>query len=217
MEVHLLGRRRLLIAGGGGVLGVAGAGLGVRAFRLTHAEGPSPGDAGDEGWVARCLDAHSLTTLTMVCEHIIPGATEARAVEFIDAIFDAAEPLARTRLRDAILLLDATARKAGAAFFREAASDQQLAILQNLASAGEWLESAQQIEDAKTTWLTRWSTAEPLAPAPDTLGAEFFQIMRMLTVYGYYASPLGIRALGRDAMFHAPYPGCTHAEHGYKG
>jgi hypothetical protein len=190
----------------------------VRAFRLTHSGVSSRGDADEERWAASCLDDHALATVTIVCEHIIPGATEARACEFVDTIFEAAEPFARTRLRDAIVLLDETARKGGAASFREAASERQLATLQSLASEGERLESSHAIEDAKTTWLSRWSTAAPShPPAPETLGAEFLQIMRMLTIYGYYASPLGVRALGRDAMFHAPYPGCTHAEHGYKG
>jgi len=189
-------------------------------LRLGHAEGPSAGDADEEAWAPRCLDTHSLATVTMICEHIIPGATEARACVFVDTIFEAAEPLARTRLRDAIALLDDTARKAGAASFREAASERQLAILQNLASEGERLESTKQIEDAKTTWLTRWSTAVPshtTATTPETLGPEFLQIMRMLAIYGYYASPLGVRALGQEAMFHTPYPGCAHPEHGYKG
>ncbi len=149
----------------------------------------------------------------MVCEHIIPGATEARAHEFVDTIFEAAEPLARTRLRDAILLLDETARKVGAASFREAASEKQLAILHDLATVGEQLASAQKIEDAKTTWLSRWSTAAP-SGTPETLGPEFLQIMRMLTIYGYYASPIGVRALGQEHVFLAPYVGCTHAEHG---
>jgi hypothetical protein len=162
------------------------------------------------------LDAHALTTLTTVCEHILPGAAEARAFEFVDTIFEAAEPLARTRLRDAILLLDETARRGGAASFREAGSEQQLAILQNFASEGAELETAQKIDDAKTTWLSRWSTATASATAPETLGPEFLQIMRMLAIYGYYASPLGVRALGREHMFHTPYPGCTHAEHGDK-
>jgi Gluconate 2-dehydrogenase subunit 3 len=211
----LLGRRRLLIAGGG-VLTFAGAGIGARAVGFRHSGGPSHGNADAEEWSARCLDPHSVTTLTMVCEHIVPGATEARACQFVDTIFEAAEPLARTRLRDAILLIDEAARKGGAASFREAASEKQLAILQNLASEGQELESTQKIEDAKTTWLSRWSTARP-SGVPETLGPEFLQIMRMLTIYGYYASPLGVRALGREAMFHSPYPGCTHAEHGYKG
>jgi hypothetical protein len=209
----------LLIAGGG-ALTVAASGFGVRAFRLGHPGGHSVGEADEEAWVARCLDTHALATVTAVCEHVIPGAKEARACEFVDAIFEAAEPLARTRLRDAISLLDESARKEGATCFREAASKKQLAILENLASEGQRLESIQKIADAKTTWLSRWSTAAPsdsTGTTPETLGPEFLQIMRMMAIYGYYASPLGIRALGREAMFHTPYPGCTHAEHGYKG
>jgi hypothetical protein len=127
---------------------------------------------------------HTLATVTLVCEHIIPGATEARAYRFVDTIFEAAEPLARTRLRDAIVLLDETARKGGGSSFCEAAAEAQVAILQNLAKEGERLESTQKIEDAKTTWLSRWSTAAPSATTPETLGPEFLQITRMLAIYG---------------------------------
>lgn len=207
-----LGRRGLLVGGGGG-LAVAIAGC---AGARSSPAPPSAPPAVARSWSPRSLDAHALATIKAMSEHIIAGATEARVYELVDTVMGAAEPPARSRLRQSLAALDEMAGAHHGASFADTDRAGQLAILTQLATEGRALESAKRIADAHTTWSSRWCTSDPSAEHASTenVAVELFQIVRMLTIYGYYTSRPGLEAVGRASLFHPAYPGCTHPEHG---
>jgi hypothetical protein len=62
--------------------------------------------------------------------------------------------------------------------------------------------------------LTRLSKEDNKDPQ-DRAGVEFFQVIKAMTINGYYTTEVGLRQeLGDDGVLFMPqFVGCTHPEH----
>jgi hypothetical protein len=117
----------------------------------------------------KVLTEHQNHTVVALSELIIPetetpGARSARVNEFIDAVIADAEPYARTKFLRGLSWLDDLARRAHGVDFIALTFPQQVGLLTPLSDS---------------------------AGCND--GAEFFSVMKALTITGYYTSRLGMR------------------------
>jgi hypothetical protein len=198
-----LDRRRVLRTLAAGGLGAAtaplwGEGLLARALALaddhTHTAAPSTA-APAAAWKPRVFDAHQNETVVVISELIIPqtdtpGAKAANVNQFVDFVLEGAPPAERNAFLRGLGWMDARSRELFGSDFVAATPDQQTALLTIVSSPGN------------TT-------------TADQVGREFFQVIKSMTITGYYTSEIGLKQeLGDDGqLFFASYPGCQHPEH----
>jgi hypothetical protein len=148
-----------------------------------------------QDWKPRVLSAPQNDLVVVLSELIIPetdtpGAKAVRVNRFIDTVLNEAPAATRQRFLKGLGWIDA---RSGALFkqpFAAAAPADQIALLTRLSAPGN----------------------------PDkeqTLGREFFQAIKAMTINGYYTSEIGLRKeLGDNGQLFLPkFEGCTHPEH----
>jgi hypothetical protein len=145
-------------------------------------------------WTPRVLTTWQNEAVTALAELIIPatgtpGAKAARVNRFIDQVLGDAPPSERDAFFVGLAWMD---RRSKALFGKDLVA----------ASASE-----------QTDLLTRLSAAQP--DHADRQGAEFFRVLKSMTISGYYSSEIGLRQeLGDDGqLFHLEFKGCDHPEH----
>jgi len=192
------GRREALRKLAAGAVAAAGAPLWVESLSAL-ARGQAHAGAGHAAaaatdWTPRVLTAWQDRVVTSLTELIIPatetpGAAAARVNRFIDQVLRDAPAAERDAFFRGLAWMDARAK---AMFGHDLAA----------ASAAE-----------QTALLTRVSADKP--DPSDRTGAEFFQVLKSMTISGYYSSEIGLRQeLGDDGqLFQLAFKGCDHPEH----
>jgi hypothetical protein len=189
-----VGRREALQRLAAGAAGAAWVeSLSALARVQAHA-GAARAAQGTADWTPRVLTSWQNDAVIALTELIIPatdtpGAKAALVNRFIDQV-----------LRDA----PAAERSA---FFRG------LAWMDNRSKAlfGKDLVSA--APQDQTYLLTRVASDPP--DDADREGADFFRVLKSMTISGYYSSEIGLRQeLGDDGQLaHLEFKGCDHPEH----
>jgi len=160
-----------------------------------HAHAALAAAAETTAWAPKVLDAHQNETVVILSELIIPqtetpGAKAAKVNEFIDLVLAGADQAERKQFLKGLAWMDGRSQELFGADFASAAPDQQTALLTILAS--------------------------PKNKAfEDQLGIDFFNVVKAMTITGYYTSEIGMKQeLGDDGqLFLLEYPGCTHPQH----
>jgi hypothetical protein len=192
-----VGRRQALQRLAAGAVGAAGAGwvesLSALARVQAHA-GAAHGAQAAADWTPRVLTSWQNEAVTALAELIIPatdtpGAKAAGVNRFIDQV-----------------LRDAPAAERSAFFRGLAWMDNRSKVL-----FGKDLVSASPQD--QTYLLTRVSSDPP--DEADHEGADFFRVLKSMTISGYYSSEIGLRQeLGDDGqLFQPEFKGCDHPEH----
>ena len=180
-------------------IALGGAGVGVmpgwvrRLGELAERRAATP-SAAQISSTANVFTPAQHDAVVTLAELIMPrtdtaGATDAGVVFFIASILGDAEPAERQEFLDGLAWIDARSRQQFGVDFNDAAEDQQIALLTDIATPGDAAENA--------------------------AGEAFFQAMKRLTVTGYYTSEVGMREELGDTgtVYFADDPGCEHPEH----
>ena len=136
------------------------------------------------------FDPHQNATVIVICELIIPqthtpGAKAARVNEFIDVLLASRPKSEQDKFIEGLNWLDTRSQQLFGNFLVDCLAEQQKEL------------------------LTRLSIVNS---AEDVTGQNFFGLVKILTVLGYYTSKEGIE---QELMFDGwvDYKGCTHPEH----
>lgn len=133
----------------------------------------------------RTLNPHQNETILAMTETIIPttdtpGAKGARVNEFIDVILsDWATPEESQSFLAGVAGVDAQSQILFAKNFVVATPQQQLALLQSMDDAIDWVHQS------------RVTAAGALSPFDRQLQGEFFRVFKTITLHGYYTSEIG--------------------------
>ena len=148
------------------------------------------------GWKPLFFDEHQNETLVTLTDLIIPatdtpGAKAALVNRYLDLLYNEEEPETQMELIEGIAWLDGRSLSQHGKPFVRLAEEQQIAMLEPL--------------------------ADPTNSNPEDLrGVEFFQLIKELTIFGYYTSKIGLDQelqYGGDT-YNPSFPGaCTHPEH----
>jgi hypothetical protein len=148
-----------------------------------------------QDWTPRVLTAWQNEAVTVLSELIIPatgtpGARAARVNRFIDAVLRDAPSVEREAFFQGLSWMDARSK----------------------AMFGKDIVSASAVE--QTALLSRVAAATNDDGA-DRIGREFFQVLKSMTISGYYTSEIGLRQeLGDDGqLFHLQVQGGDHPGH----
>jgi hypothetical protein len=198
----MISRRRAL-AGlvHGGVGFAAGGGWLVQLLRAGQARAAEPRDAGAaETWKPRFFTADEAAAMLALVELIIPstdgpGAREAQAHQFIDALL--AESELRVHAPFRLGLTELRAKK------DLAAALQELSDRTDARTKGVRIDRHLDAQFAALPELDLEGVS-----AEERARLEFFVALKSLTAMGYLTSPLF-----EMQPFHADYAGCTHKEH----
>lgn len=125
------------------------------------------------------LNEHELATIGVLCDIILPAqpnkqnaATDAGVVEFIDFIVKDIESH-QLKVRGGLMWLDGEANKRFGKVFKDCSNAEQIKIVDDIAYP------------------------DPDGEKPDmAAGIKFFDLMRGLTLTGFYTSRMGIEELG---------------------
>jgi hypothetical protein len=153
-----------------------------RAGALAQAPAPA--------WKPGLFDAHQNATVIAIADLIIPatdtpGAKDARVNEYIDIILAEGGPERRAAFIDGLGWLDGLAARRHQKPFVACSKTVQIALLKQVDGAA----------------------AEDLKP-----GANFFGLMKQLTVEAYYTSKSGIDELNKGGRIPSGF-GCTQGDH----
>ncbi len=162
-------------------------------------------DSHDEGrHIFKTLDPHQNRTVAEVTELIIPqtdtpGATEARVNEFIDLIltewFSTEE---RDHFLKGLVGLDRESRRIAGGRFADCDQSQQVQLLEAQEKAAILSRSGLSRDEMG------WGTS------PQSLvKRHFFDIMKWLTLFGYYTSEVGMKEETGFRIVHASFSGCV--------
>jgi hypothetical protein len=132
--------------------------------------------------VAKFLDAHQLTTLTILAELIVPGAAASRSPQFIDEVLAIERPEVQQRFIGALGAFDAAARDAHRQPFGTLPRERQLALLE--AADGQ----------------------------PSGLGRDLQHLKTWIAGAHYSSEPGMKELGFTGGMFYAAFPACTHTD-----
>ena len=184
-------REALLALGGAAVLAdpLFGAGRSLHA-RLGN------------GAALKVLDPHQNDTVVTIAEMIIPatdtpGATAAKVNEFIDlGLSDWFDTEERKRFLDGLADLDTRSRKRFTKDFTSSSPEQRTELLELLDAEVAALRDADK----------QGTHREP------TPSQGFFQMMKRLTLLGYFTSELGVTEELHNPIIPGRYDGCVLLE-----
>jgi hypothetical protein len=176
-------------------------------------------------WKPKLFDAHQFETVARLVDLIIPptdtpGAREARVHEYVDLILADGPAEPRTQFLQGLGWLDGYALRLHRLPFVRCPAAQQNAMLTAISRAtprtGQTLNRAGTPDRAAEPDRPVTPPARPGGPAEVDAdlspGAAFFSQIKMLTVDGYYTSPIGIKELNKSGAASAGF-GCKHEEH----
>jgi hypothetical protein len=192
---------RTIVAGAGGLTTLPILGqtqpLQVQAQLSSEAQsGKASTKASEAPWKPLFFDDHQNETIVVLTDLIIPematpGAKAARVNRYIDLRYNEESRAERQRLIQGLSWLDGRSFSLHGNAFVRLTSAQQTAILVTVANLQN--------------------------PNPeDQPGVEFFQLIKRLTIFGYYTSEIGLEQelKYRGDTYNVSFPGaCTHPEH----
>jgi hypothetical protein len=155
------------------------------------------------GYTLRTLDAHQNATLTLIADMIIPetdtpGAKGARVNEFIDLILtDWATDQERQKFMAGFAEVDQLSQTLFGKDFIDASPAQQEDLLRNLDQRFS--------EERSTVAHQRYVRRE----RDQELNGSFFNVVKRMTLYGYYTSEIGFTKELRKEIIPGVYHGCT--------
>jgi hypothetical protein len=177
---------------------------GIRAGnpdKLTTIGGMKHSRGDDEAavpYIPKFFKAHQFKTVEMLTGMIIPtddqpGAKEAQVANYIDfVVFSAGEfqPSLQQEWIEGLALVDRASQKRFATAFRLASDVDRAQLLTDM-------------------------SAPERDPKAQHEGYEFFELLKGMTVEGFYTSRVGlIDVLDYQGMnYMSEFPGCTHPEH----
>jgi Gluconate 2-dehydrogenase subunit 3 len=162
----------------------------ARAVREQAAAAPATGLRFFTTAQHRTVDV--LSELIIPADAHSPGASAAKAADFIDLLVSGVPDEEQSVWRNGLAALDAAAKQQAGHIFAETAPEQQVALLTEISK----------------------NEANPTTPLE-----QLFALAKERTIQGYYTSEIGIhKELGyRGQQFLNEFVGCTHPEHGYQG
>jgi hypothetical protein len=158
-------------------------------------------------YVFKALDPRQNQTVTAIAELIIPetdtpGATEARANEFIDLMLTEWFPTEDgARFFTGLVELDEKSRELAGSNFIECQPAQQTQILEALE------EEALQFRDGLSE-----EEFDETSAAGGIAQRHFFDFMKWLTLWSYYTSEVGMKEEIHQRRIHPAYQGCVPLE-----
>jgi len=160
-----------------------------------HVQATASAAPGAAPWKPLFFNTHQNETVIILSELIIPatdtpGAKAAKVNEFIDLMLSTEDAAAKQEFLRGLAWMDTKSHELYGVNFKDAAPQQQTALLVTLSSG-------------KNTTLE------------DQLGVEFFNTIKSYTINGYYTSEIGlIKELGyKGNNYLDEFPGCTHPQH----
>jgi Gluconate 2-dehydrogenase subunit 3 len=181
-------REALLALGGAAVL----ADPLFAASRSLHARLTS-------GAALKVLDPHQNDTVVAIAEMIIPatdtpGATDAKVNEFVDlALSDWLDADGRKKFLDGLAEVDDRSRKRFTKDFTTSSAEQRVELLELLDAEVAGLRDADK----------QGTHREP------TASQGFFQMMKRLTLLGYFTSEVGVTEELHNPIIPGRYDGCV--------
>lgn len=159
---------------------------------MPAAAGPQP----EANWKPKFFDAHQNETLIALTELIIPatdtpGAKAALVNRYLDLRYNEETPERQQEILQALAWFDGRSISVHGKPFVSLSESQQKALLEPLAGA---------------------ANSKP----EDEAGMKAFELMKELTIFGYYTSKIGLDEELRyeGDRFNPSFPGaCTHPEH----
>jgi hypothetical protein len=154
------------------------------------------------GAALRVLDPHQNDTVVTIADMILPatdtpGATAAKVNEFVDlALSDWMDPEGRKRFLDGLAEVDDRSRKRFTKDFTTSTAEQRSELLQLLDAEVAALRDADK----------QGTHREP------TPSQGFFQMMKRLTLLGYFTSEVGVTEELHNPIIPGRYDGCVLLE-----
>ncbi len=146
-------------------------------------------------WTPKVLSAHQNESVIVLTELIIPetdtpGAKGARVNRFVDGVLSEAKAEDRTKFLKGLSWVDERSRALYGKDFTGAAAADQTALLTRLSAQGN-------------------------PDKEEPLGREFFEVIKGMTIDGYYTTEIGLRKELGDSgqLFQAVSQGCDHPQH----
>jgi hypothetical protein len=146
-------------------------------------------------WAPKILTARQNDLVETLTELIIPatdtpGARAARVNRFVDVVLQDAPPAERKKFTAGLALIEARSKAVLKKDFLAATAEEQASL------------------------LTRFSAVGNPDREPDGV-RDFFQVLKSMTIDGYYTTEIGLRQeLGDSGQLFLPqFPGCDHPEH----
>jgi hypothetical protein len=168
--------------------------LGAISREQAHTHAAQSSMAASE-WTSKVLDAHQNETVVVLTELIIPetdtpGATGARVNRFVDTVLAEAKPEDRAKFLKGLAWVDERSRALSGKEFTSAPLADQTALLTRLSAPGN-------------------------PDKEEPIGREFFEVIKGMTIDGYYTTEIGLhQELGDSGqLFQAVSQGCDHREH----
>lgn len=183
-------------AGAVGAFPILGQAVATPESHAGHMRAAGTAALADPDWKPLFFDEHQNESVVALTELIIPetetpGAKSALVNRFIDLLLNDEQPDKQKSFIQGLAWIDARSLGVHGKPFRELSGEQQTELLTPLAGPGN-------------------------AKPEDQPGAQFFQELKGLTIFGYYTSQAGLdRELeyGGDD-YHTEFPGaCRHPEH----
>lgn len=199
-----IGRRTAIRTLASGAVAAAASGTWVESLTAlarqqahAHAAGAVIAATAAQDWAPRTLTAAQNDLVVALTELIIPetdtpGAKAARVNRFIDQVLTDALPPVRESFVRGLSWIDSRSQELYKQTFLAASADQQTALLARISS---------DVEDPSN--------------ADATIGRQFFQAIKGMTINGYYTTEIGLRQeLGDNGQLFLPqFQGCNHPEH----
>jgi glucoside 3-dehydrogenase (cytochrome c) hitch-hiker subunit len=197
-DVAKRGRRdalKAIVAGAGGLSALPILGQAQPAQAAQHELAATAAEA-DATWKPDFFDEHQNETIITLTDLIIPqtdtpGAKAALVNRYLDLKYHEEEPEKQKELINGLAWLDGRSLSRHSKPFVRLSEAEQIAMLEPL--------------------------ADPRNSNPEDLpGVEFFQLIKELTIFGYYTSEIGLDRELQYAgdTYNASFPeACTHPEH----
>lgn len=159
-------------------------------------------------WKPEFLDSHQFETLQSLAERVVPGATGARASEFIDQLLAVDSQDDQRRFLTALGAFEGQALRRSGRPWKELTEAGQLAILTDASTMASGAPS----EKPWTRDQPIVPPAAPAEPAPLTM-RDHFDLLKGWIAGAYYSTEIGMKELGWTGnMFFESFPGCTHPD-----
>jgi hypothetical protein len=163
------------------------------------------------------MDPHQDATVTAIAERIIPetdtpGAKGAKVNDFIDLLLaEWYEPAEKRRFLDGLNQVDVESRRRFSAKFIECTPAQQAELMKRWdADAMAFARAGRSFVPANTAPVPAATTTTTASSQP--MPANFFYILKKLTLTGYYTSQIGFqKELGRT-IIPSSHAGCAPLE-----
>jgi hypothetical protein len=146
-------------------------------------------------WTPKVLNAHQNDMVIILTELIIPetdtpGAKGANVYRFVDSVLAEAKSEDRDKFLKGLSWIDERSRALYGKDFTSAAPADQTGLLTRLSVEGN-------------------------PDKEEPIGREFFEVIKGMTIDGYYTTEVGLRKELGDSgqLFQAVSQGCDHPEH----